>query len=217
MDIITDLDKLDERCDEVDTIKEAREVRETVLALKNEIRSRGLKALSAPLIGNNKRIFVVNFSGDLRSFVNPIITKAEGIVLSREKCEALPGKEFIRIRNTSVDVTYQTPIGKIESRRFVGLAATTVQHEIDHLDGILLSDIGLEVDSNFDDMTDEERRKIIDMYLDSIDLRAKDARKMIDEDPELQQTEKAIEFMTKVQTGEVTLSNDTVSKKKTNS
>lgn len=217
MDIITDLDKLDERCDEVDTIKEAKEVRETVLALKNEIRSRGLKALSAPLIGNNKRIFVVNFSGDLRSFVNPIITRAEGIVLSREKCEALPGKEFIRIRNTSVDVTYQTPIGKIESRRFVGLAATTVQHEIDHLDGILLSDIGLEVDSNFDDIPDEERRKIIDMYLDSIDLRAKDARKMIDEDPELQQAEKAIEFMTKVQTGEVTLSNDTVSKKKTNS
>ena len=116
-----------------------------------------------------------------------------------------------------MDVTYQTPIGKIESRRFVGLAATTVQHEIDHLDGILLSDIGLEVDSNFDDIPDEERRKIIDMYLDSIDLRAKDARKMIDEDPELQQAEKAIEFMTKVQTGEVTLSNDTVSKKKTNS
>lgn len=211
MEIITDINKIDERCDEIDIIKEAKEVRETVLNLKNTVREKGLKALSAPLIGSDKRIFVINFDGDIRSFVNPIISSAKGITLSREKCQALPGKEYIRVRNTSVEVTYFTPLGKIETRRFVGMAACVVQHEIDHLDGILLSDIALEIDEDFDKASEEERQEVIDAYLDSLDLSVKKTREMIEADPELKQAEDAIDFLTKLQNGEVTLSQDSVS------
>ena len=45
------------------------------------------------------------------------------------------------------------------------MAATVIQHELDHLDAITLNDIGLEIDSDFDEATDEERFAITDMYL----------------------------------------------------
>lgn len=213
MEIITDVEKLVDRCDEVDVRKDGKEVQKIVLALKKVIREKGLKGLSANQLGFDKRIFVLAFGKDLRSFINPIITSVKGITLSREKCSSLNNKEYIRVRNTEIMVAYQTPLGKIETQKLVGLAAIMFQHHNDHLDGMLLSDVGLEIDEAYDNATDEERRELITAYMDSLDLATKEMQEEIKNDKDLNEAYKAVEFLEKVKSGEVTLEGTTTRKK----
>lgn len=202
--IITDEALLSERADEVDTIKEMKEAREIISELKSIIRKKELTSLSAPAIGYRKRIFCVNFSdSEIKTFINPIIVKAEGLVLSDERCTSIPGKRFILPRNNKVSIMYTSPLGKVESREVSGVAASVIQHEIHHLEGILCSDIGLEVDEMFDNATQEEREQVINMYLDSLDIKQKELDKQIEEDADLKQISDATKFMEKVQSGEV--------------
>lgn len=203
MDIITDVAKLSIRADEVDVRKDNNSVRDITIKLKNIIRDNKLTGLSAPQIGYDKRIFVINFNGDLRTFINPVITSVKGFELSREKCSSIPDKTFIRPRHNDICVMYQTPLGKIESKQFLGMAAKVFQHHVDHLDGLLLSDIGLEIDDMFDNATEDERMEVINMYLDSLDIKQKEINKEIQSDDELKKISESIEFMEKVQKGEV--------------
>lgn len=205
-EIVTDAEKLGYRSDEIDILKDNKEMRDIIVCLKDIIREKNLTSLSAPQIGFYKRIFVINFNGNLRSFINPIITKAKGIQLSRETCSSIPGKSFVRPRNPDIEVTYQTPLGRSESKPFVGASAIVFQHALDHLDGLLLSDIGLELTEDYDTATEDEKSELINMYLDSLDIKTKTANKEIAEDKELKQMSDAIDFITKVQKGEVTLS-----------
>ena len=205
-EIITDLDQLSERADEIDVRKENNEMREIILDLKQTLREhKNGVGLAAPQIGYNKRIFVVNFNGDIRSFINPVITQAKGLTINREGCLSLPGKEYLRPRNTEITVIYQTPLGKTESRKIFGMAAFVFQHELDHLDGITLADIGLQLDDNFDKASDEEKNELIKAYMDSLDIKQKDAEKEIEENPQLKQQADAIKFMEALQKGEVEL------------
>ena len=98
---------------------------------------------------------------------------------------------------------YQRPTGEAESNRLLGKAALVFQHEMDHLEGVLISDIGLEVIPEFDEATDEERAEVIKEYLDSLDIRVKEINKEIEEDPELKQIDDATKFMTGILTGEI--------------
>ena len=203
MEIITDINELSGRCEEIDIRKQNEEMRTIILTLKHVIKEKGLASLSAPQLGFDKRIFVINFNGDMRSFINPIISDAQGFDLSRETCSSFPGKEYIRPRSNTITVVYQTPLGKIESVKLVGAAAKVFQHELDHLDGLLLPDIGVEVPEGFDEATEEEKDEFIKMYLDSIDGKAKQAKAEVEKDEDLKRVNDAIEFMDKVRTGEV--------------
>lgn len=205
--IVTDYDTLSERCDEFDLRKNGSDVQGIVLKLKNTIRKNGLSGLSANQIGFDKRILCLNFNGDIRTFINPILTGADGVELSRESCSSIPGKTFIRIRNSRVWVTYQTPLGKIESVELNGYASRMMQHHIDHLDGLLLSDVGLEIDADFDNATEEERMQVIEMYLDSLDMATKDIEAELDKDEEGKQMVDAVRFMDSVRKGETVVEN----------
>ena len=174
MDITTDVEKLSVRADEVDVRKDNNLVRDITVNLKNVVREKGLTGLSAPQIGYDKRIFVINFNGDLRTFINPVLSGVKGFELSRETCSSIPDKTFIRPRHNNIQAIYQTPLGKIESKQFLGAAAKVFQHHLDHLDGLLLSDIGLEIDEMFDNATEEERMEVLNMYLDSLDIKKKE-------------------------------------------
>lgn len=205
-EIITDEEILGLRSDEINVLKQGTLVREITKALKDTIREKGLKSLSAPAIGYKYRIFCLNFSdSEIKTFINPIITSAEGVQLAREKCNCFPDREFIRPRNPKIKALYQNPTGKILTSEFVGLSAVVFQHELDHLDGVLLTDLALEIDDEWDKATDEERQEVIEAYLDSIDMKQKELEKEIQEDPDLKRASDAIDFMTKVQTGEVKL------------
>lgn len=205
-EIITDIEILGQRSDEIDVRKQNTLMREIVHILKDTMRDKGLKSLSAPVIGYPYRIFCLDFSdSEIKTFINPIITSAEGMQLAREHCICIPGKEYIRPRNPKIKVMYQNPMGKILSTEFIGLAAVVFQHEMDHLDGMLLSDVGLELVDGWDEASDEEKQEVISAYLDSIDLKQKELEKEISEDPDLKRTADAIDFMEKVQRGEVKL------------
>ena len=215
-EIITDLEKLSDRCDEIDVRKDNALMREIILDLKQTLRENPTGVgLAANQIGYDKRIFVINFNGDLRTFINPVISQVKGFTLNRESCLSLPGKSFIRPRHNEIMVIYQTPLGKTESRKIVGLAAYVFQHELDHLDGLTLADIGLEVGEDFDKASEEEKNELINAYLDSLDIKQKQLEKEIEEDKDLKQTSNAIKFMEALQKGEVQLDDKvTVEKKK---
>lgn len=205
-DIITDVEQLSIRCDEIDIRKENDLMRSIILDLKETLREHKTGVgLSANQIGYSKRIFVINFNGEYRSFVNPIIVEVKGLTMNREACLSIPGKEYIRPRHNDITVMYQTPLGKTETKRFFGVAAYVFQHELDHLDGLLISDIGLEITEDFDKATEEERTEVLNMYLDSLDIKQKEIQKEIAEDKDLQDTDNAIKLMEAVQKGEVSI------------
>ena len=167
-DIITDELQLSERAVEIDVRTQATEMREIIKALKDTMRAKGLSSLSAPAIGYNRRIFCIDFKdSEIKTFINPIIAQANGMQLSIEKCNCIPGKEFMRPRNNDLMIIYQRPTGQIENRQIVGMSAIVFQHELDHLDGLLLSDVGIEIDEDFHNATEEEKQEIIHAYLDA--------------------------------------------------
>ena len=204
--IITDLCELDSfgRSEEVQLNEDNKLIREITANIKRTMRKNNLVSLSAPAIGYNKRIFCVDFSDqEIKTFINPLVTRAEGIDLTREVCSSIPGKEFIRPRNSLIEVMYQTPLGKIKSRIFKGLAAHVIQHEIDHLDGITLADIGLEIEDDFNNATDEERFEIINMYLDSLDLTKSELEKDFTQDENLKKEYEADKFVELLAQGKI--------------
>lgn len=202
-DNIENEQKLSLRCDEVNTKIEMQEARKVVKQLKDTIDANNLVALSAPSIGVNKRIFCIKFKDEIKTFINPILCSTEGIMLSTETCSAFPGKKFIRPRNSKIAFMYQRPTGQIESREVAGLTACIVQHEFDHIDGILLSDIGLEIDKDFEDADEATRSEIINDYLTSLDIRQKEMNELVEKDPDSKQLKDGIEFMNAIAKGEV--------------
>ena len=211
-DIITDEIQLSERAEEIDTLHEGQLLQEIVKYLKRTLRKReDLFALSAPAIGYNKRVFCMKFENDqVKTFINPIIESysPNGMQLSREKCSSIPGKEYIRVRNNDIRVMYQKPTGEAESTRLLGKAALVFEHEMDHLEGVLISDIGLEIIPEFDTASEEERAEVIKEYLDSLDIRLKQTNEEIQNDPELKQIDDATKFMTGILTGEIKQTED---------
>ena len=202
-DIITDELQLSERAVEIDVRTQATEMREIIKALKDTMRERGLSSLSAPAIGYNRRIFCIDFKdSEIKTFINPIIAQAKGMQLSIEKCVCIPDKEFMRPRNNDLMIIYQRPTGQIENRQIVGMSAIVFQHELDHLDGLLLSDVGIEIDEDFHNASEEEQQEVINAYLDALDIKKKEIDTEINTNPELKQLSDGIDFMESVYKGE---------------
>ena len=205
LDSIENEIELSQRSEEINVLLENKVVREIVTALKATLEKENLVSLSAPAIGYQKRIFCIKFKEEIKTFINPVIIKAEGLQLSREHCSSMKDKEFIVPRNNDITVMYQKPLGKIETRQIVGLSAFVFQHELQHLDGVLLSDFGLELDENWDSFSDEEKETIIGWYLDSLDMKEKEIKREINEDEDAKQLSDAIDFIESVNSGETIL------------
>jgi CHASE3 domain sensor protein len=87
------------------------------------------------------------------------------------------------------------------------MSAWKFQHCLDHLNGMLTSDIGLEIDEMFDNATEEERAEVLRMYAESLDIRAKEMQEMIKSDKDLADIDNAAKFIASVKTGETILDN----------
>ena len=201
--VITDYNVLSERAEEVINLKKDNAiVRDTIVNLKQTIQANEYVCLTAPQIEVNKRIMCINFNGDIRTMIDPIIASSKEWMLSREKCPSCKDKEYIVPRNSKVTLMYTTPLGKYETREFIGRAACAVQYGINMLDGVLLSDFGLELDENWDKASDEERDEVLNMYLESLDLKGKILNKEIESNKETKQISDAIKFIDSVAKGE---------------
>ncbi len=100
--------------------------------------------LSSNQVGLNKRIFVMNCLGEAAPtyvFINPIIKEnSQEDCLDKEGCLSFPGLYIDVKRKKSVVVRWQDLEGNFQEKEFFGLEAICVQHEIDHLDGIVFID-----------------------------------------------------------------------------
>ena len=205
-EIIRDIDSLGDRSEEIDPKKEGSLLQEIVLSLKQTMKDNDIVSLSAPQIGYNKRVFCVRFGNtDYRTFVNPIIDNVRDLTFARETCHSIEDKEFIRPRYNFIRIIYMTPLGKIESREVRGRTAVVLQHCIDHLDGLLLSDIGIEIDEMFDKAPEAEREELLQKYAESLDIKQKELQKVIEDDKDLKQINDAIKFIDGVRSGAVEL------------
>lgn len=101
-------------------------------------------ALAAPQIGINKRYFTVSDSKDLtgtpKYIINPEITNPQGTRRFKESCLSLPDIWAWVKRHDKFTLQYQDEFGEKKTFDCSGLFAIVVQHEIDHLDGVLFID-----------------------------------------------------------------------------
>ena len=93
--------------------------------------------MAANMIGISKRIII--FSSGILDIVmvNPVITKKSGRFETTESCLSLTG-ERRTVRYESIEVQYLDTALQPRTGRFTGFTAQVIQHECDHLDGIII-------------------------------------------------------------------------------
>lgn len=101
--------------------------------------------LAAPQVGVNKRVLVIDIlshdeKGGLLKIINPEILSAEGEVIGEEGCLSIPLEYADVKRYEKVTVKYFDENGEEKVIEAEGLLSRALQHEIDHLDGILFID-----------------------------------------------------------------------------
>jgi peptide deformylase len=108
--------------------------------------------LAAPQVGISKRILVIDIEqgdreerdgtrGNPLCFVNPeIVWTSDHINIYEEGCLSIPGQYAPVERPEKVRVKFLDYDGNAQEIEADGLLATCIQHEIDHLDGILFTD-----------------------------------------------------------------------------
>ena len=109
--------------------------------------ARGL-GLAANQVAELKRLFILDFSGreekglpkGLLVFINPEIVEAEGEICEEEGCLSIPGYAAKVSRKAKVLVKAFDREGKPFELELSGLGARAVQHELDHLNGVLYID-----------------------------------------------------------------------------
>lgn len=109
--------------------------------------------LAAPQIGKNVRIFLMKPKDEITVIINPKIIVAKKISKKSEKkrksdilegCLSLPHYYGPLERSQKVTIEYMDENGDRQVKSYEGLLAQIVQHEIDHLDGVLFIDRLLE-------------------------------------------------------------------------
>ena len=97
--------------------------------------------LAAPQVGVSKRIITIDGEEDgLIVLINPVIVKSEGEVVAEEGCLSIPGIYSQVNRSSEVTVKALNENGDLIKINKEGITARALQHEIDHLDGILFID-----------------------------------------------------------------------------
>jgi len=99
--------------------------------------------LAAPQVNIDKRVVVIDVSeekNDLKILINPEITYQDGQQEYEEGCLSIPGIFGMVERAAEIEVKAQDIEGNILEFQADGLLAICVQHEIDHLNGVLFID-----------------------------------------------------------------------------
>src|SRR3972149_9534299 len=103
--------------------------------------------LAAPQVGKNLKVFIINHEGQKRVIINPkILSKSKDKRATKKKisrkeilegCLSLPNYYGPLNRSLSIKIEYLDEKGDKKVEEFKGFLAQIVQHEIDHLNGIL--------------------------------------------------------------------------------
>ncbi len=121
------------------TRKLAKEMLETMYS------SQGI-GLAAPQVGVNKQLLVVDCEQDDPNsppliMINPQITRtSEELCVVEEGCLSIPHVYLDVTRPRAIEVTYKDEHGRPQKRLFAELVARVIQHEMDHLNGVMFVD-----------------------------------------------------------------------------
>jgi peptide deformylase len=94
--------------------------------------------LAAPQVGVQKRIFVYDIGEGPQVVINPVLAEAEGEWAYEEGCLSVPGLSWEIVRPKQIHLTGVDIDGNEISAEADELIARVFQHELDHLDGVLL-------------------------------------------------------------------------------
>lgn len=98
--------------------------------------------LAAVQVGILRRVVTLDDRENLRMYmINPTITRRDGEEVGMEGCLSVPKRQGTVNRATDIDVEYQTLDGNKHEINAKGYLARIIQHELDHLDGVLYTDL----------------------------------------------------------------------------
>jgi peptide deformylase len=125
--------------DERNLIKFLQDLKKTLYA------QRGGIGIAAPQVGLAKRIIMIDVSPkdptkERLVMINPIILGYAGEVLSLEGCMSLPDYTANIKRAIKITVEWTDERGRLNQKLATGIEAICIQHEIDHLNGVLFID-----------------------------------------------------------------------------
>lgn len=118
------------------------QLRLTVESMKQVMGDEGGIGLAAPQVGISQRIIILMDLDTHQShaWINPVILQADGWMWHEEGCLSLPGKRVRKMRSQWVKVGAYDEFGAYHEFERRNLEAACVQHEIDHLNGVLMTD-----------------------------------------------------------------------------
>jgi peptide deformylase len=101
--------------------------------------------LAAPQVGKSLQMSVIDLTMGAKAeerivLINPEIIESDGVETIEEGCLSLPGISAPVKRKTRLLLRYFDLAGKEHQREFQGFMARAIQHEIDHLQGVLIID-----------------------------------------------------------------------------
>ena len=131
--------KLNKKSEKVELIN--KDIKELITNMLLTMYACGGCGLAAPQVGVFKRVIVLSKNSKRPSYlINPkIIMKSKKVRKSYEQCLSVPDKHYIVNRSCSIVIESMTMEG--DTFRYIADHASSVviQHEIDHLDGILIN------------------------------------------------------------------------------
>ncbi len=102
--------------------------------------------LAAPQVGVHKQLLVIDLDPENAAappmvLINPEITSfGAGLDTYEEGCLSIPGVYLDVVRPSVVEVSYRDEMGRPQKLRADSLLARCIQHELDHLNGVLFVD-----------------------------------------------------------------------------
>lgn len=189
-----------------ETGAQTEEGKEIIIKIKEVMENNHeLLALSAPQIGINKRIFCLRFSDQIKTFINPIITKKKGLNIVIETCASMPGKEIVIGRPEEITVVYYNDNFDYEDNKLIGISASLFDQQAQILDGVLPSELGLVSDIAEDGKIDEaDLAEIIPFYKDTfLPSKLESLKHAIDTDEETLKTFNQLKFTEGVINGRI--------------
>ena len=110
----------------------AQDLRDTLEAHRD-----GCVGMAANMIGVTKRVIIFDDNGSATVMFNPEIVKCSGPYEAEEGCLSLSGTRKAR-RYRTIKVRYQNEQFQTRLKTYTGFTAQIIQHEIDHLGGVLI-------------------------------------------------------------------------------
>ncbi len=212
-ELVTDVSKLSERAREFDikdqelTMSLVSDLCDTLSSLPDRL------YLTSNQIGYPERAAAIKFEDRVVVMMNPVITDRGPMIIFREK-DWLTEKEYFIPRFTELTINYQDCTGKMKALKMNEAASITMCEAFDALNGILVSDYGLEVLPEFDEASEDEKAEVLAAYTQSLMTTAKDLDQELSEDVETKNLWNGAKFLKGVSEGTVELEKPELSNRK---